>query len=312
MIAPSTPSVHLILGGCGFIGMAVAMQLLREGKQVVLADRTTPETLPPGMSFIPFNLENADWGALIDGVNVIHHYAWSSIPATADANPAADLAQNAIPTLSLLDAMKRQGTQAPRLVFTSSGGTVYGRLRRVPVPEDHPLQPVTAYGAGKASVEMYMSQHRLLHGLDCRIARLSNPFGAGQNVARGQGAASVFLHKALRGEVIEIWGDGEVMRDYVHISDVAVGLVALATCELPEHTHIFNIGSGKGTSLNGIVTEIEHHLGHSISVRRTPSRPFDVPISILDISLARDLLGWVPRLNFADGMARTIDELGKI
>ena len=302
-------SRHLILGGCGFIGRAVADLLVADGAGVVLADRVAPGPLPAGISYVPFDLATADWDALIAEADVVHHYAWSTIPATANADPAGDLAQNVLPTLALLDAMKRRGAAAPRMLFTSSGGTVYGRLRRVPVPEDHPLQPITAYGAGKAAVELYIGQSRALHGLDCRVARVSNPFGAGQNVARGQGAVSTFLHKALHDEPIEIWGDGEVMRDYIHISDAAAGLVALAGAEMSDGTHTFNIASGKGASLNGIITEIEHRLGHRLAVRRSAARSFDVPVSILDIGLAEEVLGWRPQLSFADGMALTIKDL---
>ena len=242
---------HLILGGSGFIGFAVALRLARAGARVVLADRTPPieplpETLPGTVTFTQFDLATADWDTLIIDVDVVHHYAWASIPASASKDPAADLVTNVWPTLRLLESMGRLGTRAPRLVFASSGGTVYGRLNQVPVPEDHPLRPITAYGAGKATVELYLSQHRASHGQDCRVARLANPFGARQNVARGQGAATAFLHHALRGTPIEIWGDGSVTRDYVHISDVADGLVALSTRRLPNDQWVFNIGSGAG------------------------------------------------------------------
>ena len=103
---------------------------------------------------------------------------------------------------------------------------MYGKLRHVPVREDHPLAPLTAYGASKAAVELYLNHYRAVYGLDCRVARLANPYGAGQDLARGQGAATTFLHRALTGRAIDIWGDGEVVRDYIHISDAAAGLVA--------------------------------------------------------------------------------------
>ena len=311
---PGKPGHHLILGGCGFIGRAVATALARKGETVVLADRAAPSPaisteLVDRISYIPFDLRQAEWNRLLEGAAAIHHYAWTSVPATAGLDPAGDLSDNVLPTLALLEALRQRGSGAPRLIFASSGGTVYGKLRRVPVHEDHPLQPITAYGAGKAAAEIYISQYRALHHLDCRIARIANPFGAGQNLARGQGAATTFLHHALNGLPIEIWGDGEVTRDYIHISDTAAGLVAVATAPREDGPWTFNIGSGRGLSLNGIVAELEARLDRNLVVHRGPGRPFDVPVSILDIARARDVLHWQPRLSFAQGLADTLDEL---
>ncbi len=308
------PGHHLILGGAGFIGRAVAVQLARAGERVVLADRRAPEGELPAdaaarVSFRPFELADAPWDSLIAGAAVVHHYAWTSIPSSANDDPGRDLRDNVLPTIALLDAMRRLGPAAPRLVFASSGGTVYGRLRQTPVPEHHPLHPLTAYGAGKVAAEAYLTQYRLMHGLDCRIARVSNPFGAGQNVARGQGAVTTFLDRALRGLPIEIWGDGAVTRDYIHVSDAAAGLRAVAAAPALDDAWVFNIGSGRGLDLNAILTGLEAALERPITVQRGPSRPYDVPISILDVSLARRVLGWAPRLSFAEGLAHTMREL---
>ena len=310
----SPPGHHLILGGAGFIGRAVAVQLARAGQPVVLADRRPPEgPLPQDVAariaFRPFDLAQADWDALIAGAAVVHHYAWTSIPASANADPGRDLQENVLPTIALLDAMRRLGGAAPRLVFASSGGTVYGRLRQVPVPEHHALFPLTAYGAGKVAAEAYLTQYRQMHGLDCRIARVANPFGAGQNVARGQGAVTTFLDRALRGLPIEIWGDGAVTRDYIHVSDAAAGLRALAAAPSVDDAWVFNIGSGRGLDLNTIVAGLEAALERPLVVHRGPARPYDVPISVLDVSLARERLGWTARLSFTEGLAHTMREL---
>ena len=302
-----------MLGGCGFIGRHVAVLLARLGHRVVLADRAVPSYAFPAelrarIAWAPFDMASAGWESLIEGAAVVHHYAWTTIPATANADPAADLAVNVGSTLALLDAMRRRADR-PRLVFASSGGTVYGRLRHVPVHEDHPLAPITAYGVGKAAVELYLGHYRAIYGLDCRVARLANPFGAGQDLARGQGATTTFLHHALNRLPITIWGDGETVRDYIHISDAALGLVALARAPRLDGPWTFNIASGHGVSLNGIVAELEARLGRTLQVHREPGRPFDVPISVLDVSLARVALGWSPRLSFSDGMARTLRDL---
>ena len=304
---------HLILGGSGFIGRHVALKLARLGHRVIVADRTVPPCEFPAdvrarITWTSFDMTTTNWEFLIQGAAVIHHYAWTTIPATANADPVCDLRANVVPTVALLEAIKRR-TNRPRLVFASSGGTVYGKLRQVPVVEDHPLLPITAYGASKAAVELYLGHYRAVYGLDCRVARLANPFGAGQDFSRGQGAATTFLHQAVTGRPITIWGDGEVVRDYIHISDAAAGMVALASAPQTDGRWIFNIASGHGVSLNGIVAELEAQLGRTLQVVRESGRPFDVPISVLDVTLAWTVLGWSPRLSFQDGVARTLQEL---
>lgn len=303
---------HLILGGCGFIGRHVALLLARSGHDVVLADRLEPEYPFPSdaashITWQRLEFASADWDALVAKAAVVHHYVWTSIPASANNNPFGDLSVNVGGTLALLEAMRRRG--GGRIVFPSSGGTVYGKLESIPVPEEHPLMPITAYGAGKATIEIYLGLYRGLHGLDCRVARIANPYGAGQDVARGQGAVTTFLDCALKHRPIVIWGDGEVVRDYVHVTDVAAAMVALALQPRLEDFHTFNIGSGTGVSLNQLIAEIETCMKRRLDVKREPGRPFDVPVSVLDISRARKILGWVPQLSFAEGIVRTISDM---
>lgn len=302
---------HLLLGGSGFIGRHVALLLAQAGHKVVIGSRKPftfrfPPPIGNRIAWQMVDVATADWDALLAGVDIVHHYAWSSTPASANANPAGDLLSNVGPTLGLLDALKRRGEG--RVVFASSGGTVYGKLRAVPAREDDPLAPITAYGAGKATAELYLELYRAMHGLDCRVARIGNPFGAGQDLSRGVGAITTFLQRALAGEKIVIWGDGEVVRDYIHISDVASCLMTLA-CAPQREEFVFNIGSGFGTSINQIVAEIEILLGRRLEVERTRTRAFDVPVSVLAIERARRTLGWFPRLSLSDGIAWALDDL---
>jgi len=303
---------HLITGGTGFIGRHVAQLLASQGHTVLLASRTPPSfqfapDIAPYISWVQLDIVNANWDAILDGIDVVHHYAWTSLPASANADPAADLAVNVIATIRLLDAVKRRRC---RLVFASSCGTVYG-LTAEPINEEHLFAPTTAYAAGKAAAEIYLNLYRSFHSIDCRIARIANPYGAGQNTTRGQGAVSVFLDKALRNEPIVIWGDGTVVRDYIHISDTAAGLATLALAQagdLGGHC-VFNIGSGVGHSLNDLISEIARILGRRLNVEYTEARTFDVPVNILSIERARENLGWQPFLDFSDGLAFTLDDI---
>jgi UDP-glucose 4-epimerase len=310
---------HLILGGSGFLGRHVAALLVQRGIRVVLTGRRPlssefVDRFGGRLTYHVVDTRSANWPLLLDGASVIHHYAWGSTPAVADRDPVDDLNANVESTVQMLEALRRGGDRLngkPTVVFSSSGGTVYGRLRHIPAHEDHPLSPTNTYGAGKAAVELYLGAYRALHKIDCRIARIANPYGAGQDLSKGQGAVTTFLHRALQGLPIAIWGDGEVVRDFIHISDAASGLVALACAPDQEGPWIFNIGSGQGVSLNGIVAELELQLGRRIHVCREPGRSFDIPVNVLDITLAQEVLGWAPRLSFPVGIARTLADLAR-
>jgi len=302
---------HLILGGDGFIGRHVAMRLADEGHRVTIATRSVPSfDFPPHVADLigrtAFEMASADWDTLVEAVDVVHHYAWSSIPSSANANPAGDLLMNVSATIGLLEALRRRG--GGRVLFTSSGGTVYGKVKTTPIKEDTVLKPITAYGAGKVTAEVYLNLYRSMHGLDCRIARIANPYGAGQNVGRGLGAITTFLNRALLGEEIVIWGDGEVVRDFIHVSDLSSCLARLA-CARRSEEFIFNVGTGIGVSLNEIIRMLEGFLRRPIEVSRTPSRSIDVPVSVLSIERVSRAIKWSPRVSLALGIESTIADL---
>jgi UDP-glucose 4-epimerase len=302
---------HLLIGGAGFIGRHTGLQLARQGYKVTLTGRHRPAFAWPApvaaqIFWKTLDVTEADWDRVIGDAGVVHYYAWSSLPATANANPGLDLHTNLGALIGLLDAIKRRGYGS--VLFASSGGTVYGPPQHVPVREEHVTAPITAYGAGKVAAELYLSLYHAMHGIDFRIARIANPFGAGQDISRGLGAVTTFLHKALTGQTIEIWGTGEVVRDYIHIADVAECLTLLATAPIAKNA-VYNVGSAKGVSLNQIIQELEFRLGRDLPVTRQPARGFDVPVNVLCIDRAREALGWAPSLSFSDGLARTMADI---
>jgi len=193
-----------------------------------------------------------------------------------------------------------------RFLFPSSGGTVYGTD---PAPgtalrEDMATAPRNAYGASKLAIEHYL---RLLNGLG-RIAtvslRISNAYGEGQRAHRGQGFVAAAIRNALAGAPLEIWGDGSVERDFVHVSDVARAFVMAAHRDDPPP--IVNIGSGVAVSLSEIVRRLEDALGQPVPVVHRAGRVVDVKRNVLDISRARATLGWTPEIRLEEGLARTV------
>jgi UDP-glucose 4-epimerase len=304
---------HLVLGGAGFVGRHVALALAARGVEVVLASRRPP---PEPERFDPqcvrletVDLTACDWPALIADVDVIHHYAWASIPQTAALNPIWDVDTHIRTAINLLETAGRLGGK--RVLFVSSGGTVYGRHKDQRSTEDSPTRPLSIYGATKLAVENYMRPYHDSGAVDCRIARLSNPYGVGQNLDRNQGLVSTFVARALRGEPLTVWGDGSVVRDYIHISDATDALVALSTQALPDLTDlpVFNVASGVGVSINEVISVIEGVLDRTLDVSRLPGRGIDIPVSVLCVDKARRHLGWAPRYSLGQGVSAMIEQL---
>jgi UDP-glucose 4-epimerase len=188
-------------------------------------------------------------------------------------------------------------------VFVSSGGTVYGAPDVLPVPESHATRPLVSYGVVKLAIERYLDLHHRLHGLSYAVARLANPYGPRQDPEGAQGAAAVFLGRAFRGEPVTIWGEGDVVRDYLYVDDAVAGLLAVA--DRGGDAAVYNIGSGTGTSLRELVDAVGEAAGLRLETRHRPAREFDVPANVLAIDRAREELGWAPRVPLTEGLRRT-------
>jgi UDP-glucose 4-epimerase len=246
-----------------------------------------------------------DWDALVDGVDAIFHLAWSTVPFSADQNPGLNVAQNVPPGVRLAAAAAKRG--GLRLVFISSGGTVYGVPQWVPIDEQHPTLPTSFYGEAKMTMERHLDLFRTLRNLDRTVLRVSNPYGPGQRQGRNFGAITTFAVRALMNEEIVIWGDGSTTRDYLYIDDVIDAAILAASSETPAST--YNIGSGEGRSLTQIIDQLQSLISHPIRVRYEPARPYDVPTNVLDIKHAAQSLGWTPKTSFEDGLKRTVAAL---
>lgn len=297
----------LILGGAGFIGTHLAHALLQLGHVVRIFDRvqaTVPALIGdhPRLDRVGGDVLNRDEVEdALDDMEFVFHLVSTTLPKSSNDNPEYDIETNLVVAVRLLEAARRRDIR--KIVFLSSGGTVYGVPDHVPIPESHPCNPISSYGIVKLAIEKYLHLYRVLHGLDSCTVRLSNPFGEYQRIQSAQGAVGVFLHRAIKHQSIEIWGDGSVTRDYIYVGDVAEALLKVIDYQGPHKT--FNIGSGVGMNLNEIIGQIETVLGQSVSRVYKPARRFDVPINVLDIGLARRELNWSPRTNFGEGLKRT-------
>ena len=299
----------LILGGGGFLGSHLCEALLAEGHRVRVFER--PRLKRDGRArffsqaeWVEGDFTNpVDISQTIEGCEVVFHLIWSTLPKTSNDNPIYDLESNVVSTLRLLDAVKKNKVQ--KFIFVSSGGTVYGIPKQIPISETHPTNPICSYGITKLAIEKYLNLYQHEYGLDYCVLRVSNLFGERQQGSATQGAIAVFLDKALKGETIEIWGDGHVVRDYVYVGDVTRAF--LKAMHYLGDSDVFNIGSGQGHSLNDLLKMIESLLGRPVRHVYGEGRALDVPINVLDISKANRLLGWKPNTTLQNGLMLTLD-----
>ena len=302
----------VVTGASGFIGSHLVDGLLAAGYRVKALGRNLPGLIGldaqsnPNLALLPVNL--ADRLALqqvLEGVEIVFHLASGSLPQSSNRDPYADVQVNLLGTLNLLEASRLTGVK--RLVMVSSGGTVYGIPNVVPIPESHSTDPICSYGITKLAIEKYVALYRQLHGLEGLVLRVANPFGPRQRLDAAQGVVPVFLGKALRREPLQIWGDGSTVRDFLDVADVVDALLAAATYQGEES--LFNIGSGKGLSLNQLIELLETQMNRSLDVDYLPSRGCDVPTNVLCIDKARQHLDWSPKISVADGLKRLCDSL---
>ncbi|MDK9701969.1 MAG: NAD-dependent epimerase/dehydratase family protein [Sulfuritalea sp.] len=297
-------STVAILGAGGFLGTNLALRLAGTvGELRCFGRRQAFPTAWQGLNWTRGEVSGAEVRQVLAGCDTVIHLASTSTPATADRRIADDAQSNVIDTLELLDQCVELGVG--RIVFISSGGTVYGPCDQIPTPESTPTNPITAYGVAKLAIEKYLAVYRHQHGLDYRILRVANPFGPYQTAYKGQGVIAAVMASALHDTSLQIWGDGGVVRDYVYVNDVVEAIIK--TIGHTGDSRVFNIGSGIGHDVLQVVRAVEKLSGKTLQLEFRPARPVDVPVSILDSSLATRELGWRCATSFEAGLTITLE-----
>ncbi|EAU54363.1 NAD-dependent epimerase/dehydratase family protein [Mariprofundus ferrooxydans] len=290
----------LVLGGSGFIGSHVVDHLLAAGHKVRVFDRA-PERYRTALKQVEYRLGAFDdtfqVAEALQGMDAVCHLISTTVPGTSNLDPVADVQSNLINTLSLLEQMRNKDLH--RILYLSSGGTVYGNPQQFPISESHPLNPISSYGVVKVAIEKYMNMYQQLYGFEPIILRPSNPYGSRQGHAGVQGLIGTLLARALSGDTLEIWGDGSVIRDYMHVSDLArLSVAALES----GHSGVFNAGSGEGHSINDIIGLIRDIMSEELQVNYCEGRTFDVKEVVLDISRAKETFAWQPEISLSAGI----------
>lgn len=242
----------------------------------------------------------------MNGVQAVIHLASATVPSTSNLDPVADINGNLVATVRLLETMRAAGVR--KIVYLSSGGTVYGIPQTDPVAETHPLRPISSYGIVKVAIENYLYMEHWLHGLQHVILRASNPYGPRQGHTGIQGIIGTHLWRTANGEPVEVWGDGSVVRDFIHVRDLAELCVTAVQSDV---AGCYNAGHGTGASVAQIVDSISRTVqatgGAPVVPTYKPGRSFDVPRVVLDIAKARHDFGWMPQIGLDEGIAESWD-----
>jgi len=297
----------LILGGNGFIGSHLAEGLVEKGYDVRVFDSfqtgmANLETIKGKIEIIKGDfLNHADILLALKGMDYIFHYISTTVPATAVKDPIYDVQTNVIGAVRLLQLAV--ASKAKRVIFPSSGGTVYGEPTSLPVHETHALNPMDPYGISKLAIEKYLNYFNRAYGLDYLILRYSNPYGERQSPHGQQGVIPVFLNRIKMGERPVIYGDGSIERDYVYVGDAAEATIT--ALEKKTAHKIFNVGSGAGTSLNQLIELMSGVAGKKIEPVYAGDTAIRVQKIVLDVSRMRDEIGWKPSTSLQEGIART-------
>ncbi|TXN75957.1 NAD-dependent epimerase/dehydratase family protein [Methylobacterium sp. WL18] len=296
----------LVLGGSGFLGLNLCNRLAQAGAEVTCFSRSHPQAEVLDRRVARVTGQFSDRLAIANAVerqDVVFHLIAGSIPESSNRDPSAELAAAPIATLHLLEICR--SARIRKVVFASSGGAIYGIPHATPIPEQAPTDPISAYGISKLMIEKSLHLYRHLHGIEYQILRIANPYGRFQLGNKHQGLIGNYIHRVLTDLPLEVWGTGEIVRDFLHIDDVSDAFLSAIAYDGPHK--VMNVGSGAGLSVNQIIAELELAFGrHRLRCLYKPSRAADVPANVLDTALIRSELGWRPRVALREGLVGTI------
>lgn len=299
----------LVTGGAGFIGSHIVEAYLAAGHEVAVVDNLATgrrSNVPKGARLHEVDLHARELERVFDEFKpeVVNHHAAQASVKVGNADPVHDLEVNGGGTARILQLAAATG--ARKVIYASSGGTVYGEPESLPVSEDHPIAPRSNYGTSKFVGELYVQMVARTAGLDFTIFRYGNAFGPRQDPHGEAGVIAIFTGLMMAGRQCTIDGDGDQKKDYLYVGDIADANVRALEAG---SGLVANIGTGHGTTVNEIFRVLSEATGNTVEPRFGPPRPGDVRNFWLDCSRARRELGWEPRVSFEEGVRLTVESM---
>ncbi len=296
----------LVTGGAGFIGSHLAADALAAGDRVLVLDSLVTgrrENVPEGAVFLHRDLAEPGLEELLRDQKVdvvLHHAAQANVRVSVD-DPVHDAEANIVVGVKLIQACRRAGVR--RILFASSGGTVYGEQERFPCDEGHPLRPLSPYGCSKVAVEQFLGAYARIGDLEPVILRYANVYGPRQDPAGEAGIVAILAERFLGGAPPKIFGDGSQTRDYVYVGDIAAVNRAVIGNWTPG---IYNVGTGIETSLRDVYRKVAAALGHRTEPVHLPANVAELRRNSLDAAKLERTFGIRPRIDFETGLAETL------
>lgn len=298
----------LLLGAAGFIGTNLAIKLAeKRDDRITVVDKKLGYFANirkfnfPNVEIRESELDENDDFSILEEQDVVYHLVSTNVPTTSNQHISQDIRANVLFSANLFEACVKFGVK--KVVFISSGGTVYGKEASCPLSENTPTNPISSYGVQKITIEKLLYLYNYMYGLDYRIIRLANPYGPYQRPNGVLGAVTTFTYKVLKGEEIEIYGDGSVIRDFIYIDDAVRGIINIVNNENIYHT--FNLGCGYGTSIKDLLCTVENVLGLSANIVYKEARAVDVPVNYLDIGRYEKYYGKLNPISLEEGIIKT-------
>lgn len=296
----------LMLGGLGFLGKNL-VQVLKNSYNIIIFDHkkiNAEDTLSYAGDFT--NAEDLKIIFKNNKIDLVLHLISTSTPGSSNDDMSFDINTNLVATVKLLELMKKHS--APKIVFISSGGAIYGKInpRTNLIDENYQTNPLCSHAICKLAIEKYLYLYNYLYNINYLILRVSNLYGE-HHRSKKLGLINIALKKILNGETVEIWGDGEIVRDYLCVNDCAMIIKTLLEKNI--NNEIFNVGSGQGYTINEIINKIKNIHG-DFAVEYKKGRDFDVPKIILNIEKLKKIVNF----QFTDinsGIAKTLNWLKK-
>ncbi|MBN2374410.1 NAD-dependent epimerase/dehydratase family protein [bacterium] len=297
----------LVTGGAGFIGSHCADAFLAQGHDLAIVDDLSSgrkDNIPAGARFYHIDIRDSGIRDIMarERPDIICHLAAQVSVRVSVDDPVKDAQINIIGGINLAKMAVEFGVK--KVIFSSTGGAIYGEQEEFPAAENHPLRPLSAYGVAKLSFEKYLDYFRQVFGLRYCILRYANVYGPRQDPFGEAGVVAIFCERMLDGKQPVINGDGGQTRDFVYVGDVArANVLALGL----GGSHCFNIGTGKETSINTIFNILKELTGSDAKEVHGPEKQGEQRRSVISPDLAFECIGWRPEISLREGLSRTVD-----